>query len=93
MAYNFNKKTKVKHYEVEVDTESMYGNFEHDELGDESGGGLWFAQKEGYVIAGPTVDGELLYWNNLTGWGSRDTATLFYDAHPGIVGATCREAT
>lgn len=43
-SYNFNKKTQSGHYEVQVDTESQYGYFEHDELGDESGGGLWFEQ-------------------------------------------------
>ena len=40
--YDFTLKTKVGHYEVQIDPVAMYGWFEHDELGDESGGGLWF---------------------------------------------------
>lgn len=46
MEYNFDKKIKTKHFDVQIDTASHYGYFEHDELGDECGGGLWFEGKE-----------------------------------------------
>lgn len=39
--YNYERVT-VGHYEVAIDKKEQYGYFEHDELGDESGGGLWF---------------------------------------------------
>lgn len=32
-----------------------------------------------YIIKGPTVDGEELYWSNDWGWTSRDAATEFSD--------------
>lgn len=44
--YNFDWKLTTKHYTIEVDTKAEYGYFEHNELGDESGGGLWFKGKE-----------------------------------------------
>jgi len=40
--YDFSLKTKVGKFEVQIDPVAMYGWFEHDELGDEAGGGLWF---------------------------------------------------
>ena len=46
MSYNFTLKTKVGKFEVQIDPEASYGWFEHDELGDECGGGLWFDQKD-----------------------------------------------
>lgn len=42
MSYNFNLKFQAGPFEVMVDTASQYGYFEHDDLGDECGGGLWF---------------------------------------------------
>lgn len=27
-----------------------------------------------FIIRGPKVDGEFLYWNNVVGWGGRSTA-------------------
>ena len=30
-----------------------------------------------YIIQGPMVDEETLYWSNKDGWGSMDTATRF----------------
>lgn len=46
MAYNFDKKFQAGKYTVEVDTAAMYGYFEHDELGEDSSGGLWFVRFE-----------------------------------------------
>ena len=44
--YNFTLKTQVGKYEVQIDPVAMYGYFEHEELGDQAGGGLWFENKE-----------------------------------------------
>jgi hypothetical protein len=40
--YNFTTKIGTQNYTIEIDPKSLYGYFEHDTLGDESGGGLWF---------------------------------------------------
>lgn len=41
--YDYNVKTNDhKGYDIRVDTKAKYGCFEHNELGDEDGGGLWF---------------------------------------------------
>jgi hypothetical protein len=40
MAYNFDKKTQVGKWSVDIDSERQYGFFEHDDYGE--GGGLWF---------------------------------------------------
>ena len=40
--YNFTTKIGTQNYTIEIDTKAKYGYFEHDTLGDESGGGLWF---------------------------------------------------
>lgn len=40
--YNFDKTTISGKFEIKVDTAALYGYFEHEELGDECGGGLWF---------------------------------------------------
>jgi hypothetical protein len=45
-AYEFNFKTNTGRFEIGVDNEQAYGYFEHNELGDECGGGLWFAKKD-----------------------------------------------
>lgn len=42
MAYTFDVKLQAGKYEIQIDTRSKYGYFEHDLLGDEAGGGLWF---------------------------------------------------
>lgn len=42
MAYEFNKIINTKKFEMKIDTNAQYGFFEHNELGDECGGGLWF---------------------------------------------------
>ena len=40
--YNFTIKLGTQNYTIEIDERSKYGYFEHNELGDESAGGLWF---------------------------------------------------
>ncbi len=42
MSYNFNKKIQVGQFEIQVDELARYGSFEHDQYGEELGGGLWF---------------------------------------------------
>lgn len=42
MSYNFTKKIQVGKFEIQVDDHARYGWFEHEDLGDEAGGGLWF---------------------------------------------------
>lgn len=43
MSYNFNKKIQVGKFEIQVDEAARYGYFEHEDYGDEAGGGLWFS--------------------------------------------------
>lgn len=40
--YNFNQVLSTPLYTIEIDTNEGYGYFEHNELGDEKAGGLWF---------------------------------------------------
>lgn len=40
--YNFTINIDTPNFEIRIDTEAQYGYFEHNELGDECGGGLWF---------------------------------------------------
>jgi hypothetical protein len=42
MTYNFDLKIPTPKFTVEVSTAELYGWYEHDDLGDEAGGGLWF---------------------------------------------------
>lgn len=42
MSYNFTLKAQVGKFDVQIDPVAMYGFFEHEDLGDECGGGLWF---------------------------------------------------
>lgn len=46
MAYNFDKKLDDGTYTIEVDTAAKYGHFEHNRLGEDRAGGLWFAANE-----------------------------------------------
>lgn len=39
---NFDVKLETSKFSVQVDTAAHYGYFEHNTLGDECGGGLWF---------------------------------------------------
>ncbi|WP_199153457.1 hypothetical protein [Chromobacterium sp. ASV23] len=42
MSYNFDVNFQAGKFTVQVDTASAYGYFEHETLGDECGGSLWF---------------------------------------------------
>ena len=42
MSYTFDKKINTGEFDICVDTTAQYGYFEHNRLGDECGGGLWF---------------------------------------------------
>jgi hypothetical protein len=44
--YNFATKINTPNFEIGVDDATLYGYFEHNELGDECGGGLWFVINE-----------------------------------------------
>jgi hypothetical protein len=39
---NYDKSFDTQNFHVEVSTQALYGWFEHNDLGDECGGGLWF---------------------------------------------------
>ena len=47
MSYNYNKNIKKGKFEIKVDSQHQYGCFEHDNYGEDLGGGLWF---EGNVL-------------------------------------------
>lgn len=68
MPYNFDKKIETKHFTVQVDTGAQYGYFEHNTLGEDCAGGLWFNDQHLYdydgVFAIPTEVAEAL-----TAWG------------------------
>lgn len=51
MNYNFDVKIETEHFTVQVDTAAKYGYFEHNQLGDTCGGGLWFDKTD---ISGPS---------------------------------------
>ena len=42
MSYNFTIKLETPDYTIDIDPVAMYGYFEHNELGDERAGGVWF---------------------------------------------------
>lgn len=44
--YNFDLKIDTGTYTIQIDNAANYGYFEHNELGDESAGGIWFENKE-----------------------------------------------
>lgn len=44
--YDFDKKITVGKFEVHVDTKAQYGSFEHEDYGEDYGGGLWFSDNE-----------------------------------------------
>jgi hypothetical protein len=39
---NYDKSFDTQNFHVEVSAQALYGWFEHNDLGDECGGGLWF---------------------------------------------------
>lgn len=40
--YDFSLRLGTQNYDIGVDTKAKYGYFEHNELGEDSAGGLWF---------------------------------------------------
>lgn len=42
MEYRFNKKLQTKNFTIEIAEEDRYGYFEHDRVGEDRAGGLWF---------------------------------------------------
>ncbi len=42
MAYNFNTQLGTQNFTIKLDVVKRYGFFEHDRLGEDCGGGLWF---------------------------------------------------
>lgn len=44
--YNFDHVKVTDYFEVKVDSKAQYGYFEHKELGDQCGGGLWFTDSD-----------------------------------------------
>ena len=56
MSYNFDIKLHEGNFDIQIDTAACYGYFEHDELGDECGGGLWFE-----IHSAPDLVGRVLY--------------------------------
>lgn len=57
MAYSFNFTADDGVYTVEVDTAACYGYFEHNKLGDERGGELWFEAGPGCKLELIDYDG------------------------------------
>ena len=76
MKINYTQHLTKGKYEVHVDPVALYGWFEHETLGDESGGGLWFGLENGvtslmdydgvFQLPKPVVDAlrELGYYVN-----------------------------
>lgn len=52
MGYNFTVILDTKNFEISIDPEAAYGYFEHNDLGDECGGGLWFTGNDLYDYDG-----------------------------------------
>lgn len=46
MSYDFTLHINTEHFEIGIDQDAVYGYFEHNTLGDECGGGLWFERQE-----------------------------------------------
>ena len=42
MKHEYNITLGTQNYTIKISTKTRYGYFEHNELGDESGGGMWF---------------------------------------------------
>lgn len=55
--YNWDRIIRTADYEIMVDTAACYGYFEHERLGDQRAGGLWFEKLEGGVLALFDYDG------------------------------------
>lgn len=48
--YNFTQSLDAPNFTIQIDPAARYGYFEHHELGDECGGGLWF-EPDGKTLA------------------------------------------
>jgi hypothetical protein len=46
MSHDFTVVLDTEHFEIRISEGTEYGYFEHNELGDECGGGLWFTGDE-----------------------------------------------
>lgn len=55
--YNFTIDASVEDWDIKIDPAALYGYFEHNEMGDECGGGLWFDRLVGGVLALTDYDG------------------------------------
>jgi hypothetical protein len=55
--YNFDRVLQAPNFEIKIDTAAGYGYFEHNELGDNCGGGLWFERLEGGMLSLTDYDG------------------------------------
>ena len=44
MAYQFDVKLTTPFYTLGIDAEEMYGYFEHNTVGEDKSGGLWFVK-------------------------------------------------
>ena len=47
--YNFDKKKQIGKFDVKIASDSNYGCFEHDDYGEDLGGGLWFNDEDELV--------------------------------------------
>lgn len=52
--YNWTLRKEGKEYEVQIDEAAKYGSFEHNTLGEDSAGGLWFNDQKELVDADGT---------------------------------------
>ena len=43
MKHDFTEKHQTPHFEIQISPATHYGYFEHNDYGDELGGGLWFS--------------------------------------------------
>ncbi len=55
--YDFSNTFNSGKYEIGVDDQALYGYFEHEDYGDNSGGGLWFERTEDGRIQLTDYDG------------------------------------
>lgn len=57
MTYKFNVTADTANFTIKIDLAARYGYFEHNELGDECGGGLWFGQHDDDSLTLSDYDG------------------------------------
>lgn len=56
-SYNFDKTVTVGKFQIQIDSKAQYGYFEHEVLGEDRAGGLWFSNDELVDYDGPCVSG------------------------------------